>query len=323
MKQDIALSINPLYRCNFRCSFCYLTPEQLADKAVLDLNVLSSRLNELQRHRRISHIDLYGGEITLLDDVYTDEMFTIIRKFYQGPVNIVTNLSRIGTACLRDDVILSVSWDDHLRQDHHKVLSNIISMDREVHLLMLASPKMLQWSEEKLDEVITVLNSVSNITSVEIKPYSTNQANNHKTSNREFEQFIVRWLMRKDSFLFSFTNERNILRSLAGTANSWSDDHLYITPEGKFAVLEFDENFQEYFLSLGDFESYLNWCELEKHRIHHNARCSKCDYLGSCLSEHLRNQFDPADSCDGFKGLLEWYKSNLTLERGELYGSSR
>ncbi|MFP5386787.1 MAG: hypothetical protein ACLGHN_11950 [Bacteriovoracia bacterium] len=323
MNQDIVLSINPLYRCNFRCSFCYLTPEQLADKAVLDLDVLSSRLSELLKYRRISHVDLYGGEITLLDDAYSDKMFAVIKKFYQGPVNLVTNLSRVGKVCLRDDVILSVSWDDELRQDHHRVLSNIISLDREVHLLMLASPKMLQWSDEKLDEVISLLNSLSNITSVEIKPYSSNQSNSYNTSNRAFEEFIIRWLMRKDRFVFSFTNERNILNSLAGTANSWSDDHLYITPEGKFAVLEFDEKFHEYFLSLEKFEDYLNWCGLEKTRIRHNLRCSSCDYLGTCLSEHLKNQLDPSDSCDGFKGLLEWYKSNMAWERGELHGSSR
>ena len=309
--KDIALSINPLYRCNFRCSFCYLTPDQLADKTVLDINDFYSRLNELQEYRNIGHIDLYGGEITLLTDSYVDELFHVIKQFYQGPVNLVTNLSRIGSVCLRDDVILSVSWDDNLRQDHQKVLSNILAMDRDVHILMLASPSMLQWSEEKLDEVINIFNSIRNITSVEVKPYSTNQANSFKASNREFEQFIVRWLMRKDSFAFTFTNERNILRSLSGTANSWSDDHLYITPEGKFAVLEFDEKYNEYFLPLENFEAYLKWCESEKRKIQKNERCSECDYLGVCLSEHLRNQLNPADSCDGFKGLLDWYKAKF------------
>lgn len=312
MKKDIVLSINPLYRCNFRCSFCYLTPNQLADKAILNLGDLSARLNELNRYRDICHIDLYGGEITLLPDAYVEELFGIIKKFYQGPVNLVTNLSRIASVCLREDVILSVSWDENLRQDHQKVLSNIMSMDREVHILMLASPDMIGWSDEKLDEVINIFNSLRNVTSVEVKPYSTNQANSLKSSNRDFEKFIIRWLKRKDSFSFSFTNERNILRSLSGMANSWSDDHLYITPEGKFAVLEFDEKFNEFFLPLDNFEGYLKWCELEKQKIQKNARCSKCDYLGKCLSEHLRNQLDQTDSCDGFKGLLDFYKEEFS-----------
>ena len=31
------LSINPTYYCNFRCDFCYLTPEQLGDRQKIDL----------------------------------------------------------------------------------------------------------------------------------------------------------------------------------------------------------------------------------------------------------------------------------------------
>jgi MoaA/NifB/PqqE/SkfB family radical SAM enzyme len=313
MKPDIALSINPLYRCNFRCNFCYLTPEQLAEKNTLDLDLLNSQLTTISQYRNISHVDLYGGEITLLDANYIKEFFQILRSAYQGPVNLVTNLSRVTEVCHRSDISLSVSWDADLRQDHHKVLTNIISLNRDIHLLMLASPGMLKWSDEKIEEVIGTLNAITNVTSVEIKPYSSNQSNSHETRYKDFEDFIIKWLKRKKTFNFLFTNEKLIQSTLSGNRNAWSDDHLYITPEGKLAVLEFDSNYNEYFLPLNDFSEYLAWCDQEKMKIRKNIKCTKCEYLGSCLSEHLKNHFQENDSCDGFKGLLDWYKNSHSI----------
>ena len=66
MKPKINLSINPSYFCNFRCPWCYLKPEQLGDQKCIDHFKLSELLNEVQTHRDIEHIDLYGGEIGIL-----------------------------------------------------------------------------------------------------------------------------------------------------------------------------------------------------------------------------------------------------------------
>ena len=84
------LSINPTYYCNFRCDFCYLTPEQLGDRQQINLAVLDQRLSEIPK---INHIDLYGGEIGLLKPDYFYAMKDIIRKYYDDEININTNLS--------------------------------------------------------------------------------------------------------------------------------------------------------------------------------------------------------------------------------------
>ena len=84
-----------------------------------------------------------------------------------------------------------------------------------------------------------------------------------------------------------------------------------MTPTGKFATLEFDEKDNEYFLEFDRFEEYLKWTEIEKDRVTHNSYCSKCDYLGSCLSEHLRDVKTLTDSCNGFKHLLDWYNERI------------
>ena len=81
------LSINPTYYCNFRCDFCYLTPEQLGDRQQINLAVLDQRLSEIPK---INHIDLYGGEIGLLKPDYFYAMKDIIRKYYDDEININT-----------------------------------------------------------------------------------------------------------------------------------------------------------------------------------------------------------------------------------------
>ncbi len=56
------ISINPWYYCNFDCDFCYLTKDQLNDKTLLPLDILSKRLAEITTHSKIDMVDLYGGE---------------------------------------------------------------------------------------------------------------------------------------------------------------------------------------------------------------------------------------------------------------------
>lgn len=312
MKNELVLSVNPLYRCNFRCSFCYLTKEQLASTEVLDLKVLRHQLGHITQQNSIKHIDLYGGEVTLLDDNYIAELLSVFSEYYSGKINVVTNLSQLKPWLSRPEVDLSVSWDGDLRQDHRLVFSNILSTNKPVHVLLLASPAMMAWSEAKLAETIDMLNLASNIVSVEVKPYSANQANQQRFKNRDFERFIMRWLTIDRDFNFEFVNEKNIQSVLQHRKNAWSDDHLYITPQGELAVLEFDDQHREYFKSLSSIADYAAWCGDEKRRITSNPRCSGCRFLGACLSEHLKNETVSDDSCDGFKGLIEWYEGRQT-----------
>ena len=54
------VSVNPTYFCNFRCDFCYLTPEELGNQKQISLNKLDELLSQVQNFEQI---DLYGGEI--------------------------------------------------------------------------------------------------------------------------------------------------------------------------------------------------------------------------------------------------------------------
>jgi len=151
-----------------------------------------------------------------------------------------------------------------------------------------------------------MMNMCSAVDSVEIKPYSINQANAHKVTHRDFEQFIQKWIESSIEKKFQFINEDKIQRSLSKEYNAFSDDHIYITPNGKFGVLEFDKDDREFFLELDSWEEYIEWTKKEKQQI--SSICKQCKYFGHCLTEHYRYVKDLDNSCNGYKGLLEYYE---------------
>jgi hypothetical protein len=152
-------------------------------------------------------------------------------------------------------------------------------------------------------------NGVSHLKSVEVKPYSANQANDQGVSHSEYENFILGLLQHKSLKKgdWEFVNEKKIISSLNNEYNAYSDDHLYITPNGKFAVLEFDKDNREYFLELDSFADYEVWCQKEKEQTI-SPICKNCEYLGRCLTEHYQYVSDLKNGCNGYRYLLDTYQ---------------
>lgn len=292
------ISINPLYTCNFRCDFCYLTPEQLADRNRITPEKLDELLSKVPN---IDYIDFYGGEIGLLKPEAYYEYKDVIRKYYDGEINIITNLSLIQPYFFDDDVYLSVSYDFDAREKHEQVYMNMLQSQVPIAVLILASEKVINMD---VDNMIQMLNLCNAVESVEIKPYSTNQANAHNVTHKDFENFVIKWLESPVSKNFDFINEGKIADALDGNYNAFSDDHVYITPNGKFGVLEFDKEDKEYFLELDSYNDYLKWAEKEKLGL--SDICKQCKYMGNCLTEHYRYVKDLTNSCNGYKGLLDY-----------------
>ena len=305
------VSVNPTYYCNFRCNFCYLTNDQLSDKLTTSISIIRNCLNEISAYTKITHIDLYGGEIALLSSDYLTLLLKLLQD-YHNPINIITNFSAPVKQLFDSEVNLTVSYDFDCREKHELVFNNMLMSMRPLSVLVLASKGIL---EKNVDDMIAELNLCSAIQSVEIKPYSPSQANDHKISYKEHEEFIIKWIMSPVKKNFEFINEKLIKASLTRNGpyyrSAFSDSHVYLTPKGKFGTLEFDDNDNEYFLEFNKFEEYLKWTEIEKERVNKNPYCSRCNYLGSCLSEHLRDVKDLTYSCNGFKHLLDWYNERF------------
>lgn len=302
----LTLSINPWYYCNFACEFCYLTKEQLADTKLLSLDLLNEKLAEISARDEIEMVDLYGGELGLLPKDYWNDLIDLLHAYNIFDINLITNLSMVNEITIDDRVYVSVSYDFDAREDHERVWRNMALLERPFSILMLASPELIK---KDTNEMISMLNSLNNLVSVEIKPYSSNQANQLDVNYTQFEEFVKTWVINTDK-KFSLTNESLLQSVIDKQRNSFSDDHVYITPSGKYGVLEFDLNDNEFFLEYETLEEYFEWCNKEKKRVAKNKFCSGCDHFGHCLSEHLRDVKSLDNSCNGFKHLIDWYGIN-------------
>ena len=305
-KPKITLSVNPVYYCNFSCSFCYLTPEQLRDKQLLDLGRFRELLEQVVESYEVTHVDIYGGEVLLLPHEYLMELKAILHDYSIDDIVLISNLSLVNEAALDEDFELGISYDFTAREKSELVFNNILSLPRWFNVLTLASRKFLD--EVTPDEFVQTMNMLTRVNSVEIKPYSENQANQDRVSYKEFEEFVWAVTTHPDR-RFYFENEALMIKSVEGTRNAYSDDHLYITPYGQFAVLDFDLNDREYFQTLSSVEEYRAWCDKEKKRVEANQFCSACEFKGRCLSEHLREVKSLENSCNGFHGLLTRWKN--------------
>lgn len=300
------ISLNPTYLCNFRCDFCYLTEEQLADKNKINLSKLDERLSEVSKVEPISYVDLYGGEISVLGDDYFYALKDTIRKYYQGEINIVTNYRTVKSYMHERDISLSVSYDFEAREQSDIVFANMLCSPVPISVLILASPRVINMN---VKDMVQQLSMLSNIRSVEIKPYSTNQANAHNVTHKDYEEFVMKWL--ELDLPFEFENRHRIQESLEGKYDAFSNDHVYINPNGNFAVLEFDKDDNEYFLELNTFNEYIKWAKNEPIKNVSDI-CRNCKWYGKCLTEHYRYVRDLTNGCNGYKGLLEWQENQYS-----------
>jgi sulfatase maturation enzyme AslB (radical SAM superfamily) len=291
------VSINPSYFCNFRCSFCYLTKEQLGDQKRIDPEKLDKLLSQIPEP--LEHVDLYGGEIGALKKQYYYEIKDVIKRHYSGIININTNFSMLDERFFEDDISLSVSYDFDAREKSDLVFQNMLMSKKPIAVLILASKDIIN---KNVDEMIQQLNMCSAVVSVEIKPYSINQANADHVTHKQYEEFVLKFHYSPIEKKFNFVNLDTIYAALDKEYSSWSDDHVYITPNGKFAVLEFDNNDREFFLELPSYHAFETWAWSEKRKI--SSICHNCAYKGHCLTEHYRFVRSLKDSCNGYINLL-------------------
>lgn len=303
--KKITISLNPTFLCNFRCDFCYLSKEQLADPKIIDSDVLFSKLAHISSRREIAHVDIYGGEISAMPDHKALEIFSIVKMYFSGKLNLITNFSSVPDYYYRDDMEISVSWDYFARARYEEVYKNMQNFKKPLHILMLASDKLLETNSDTIQEIIRKLNDIPMLVSLEIKPYSQSNFNNRKNDFLGYENWLQKWIDFRKEMKFRFINIDRIIESHKKEYSSWSNDHLYLQPDGNLSVLDFTGEGKEYFLNVDSIDEYETWCENENHTFRSDIICGGCKYLGHCLSEHLQKVHDVDSSCSGFYNLLE------------------
>ena len=86
------ISINPTYFCNFKCDFCYLTPDQLRDQKKIEPKQLDKLLSNIPEP--IDHIDLYGGEIGALRREYYNEIKCIEQYLHRNSIEYPNKITK-------------------------------------------------------------------------------------------------------------------------------------------------------------------------------------------------------------------------------------
>lgn len=310
MNNEITISLNPTYLCNLRCEFCYLSKEQLGNTEIISPERLFNLLSDISTHRNITKVDVYGGEVAMIPDDKMVNLLNTAKLFFSGQFNIISNFTKVPDYFYREDVMISVSWDYFVRNKNEQVYQNMLEFKRPIHILMLASEPLLKLDQNEVSVIIKLLNAIPMLKTFEIKPYSRSLYNAQKNDFEAFERWVQYWINLRHEMGFQFVNIDKIVEAHESLSSSWSDDHLYIKPNGSLAVLDFDQDGKEYFGELRNFEAYEAWCQNEKQKFKQDKICGQCKYLGHCLSEHLQIVDPVNNSCSGFFNLLE---NNLEL----------
>lgn len=307
------LSFNPSYLCNSRCSFCYLSDEQLSSDEKTDLG----RFIEVIDTLNVDGVELYGGEVTLLPEGYVREIIHICKE-KEISLSVVTNLIKV-PEWLTDQTLdfeLTVSYDHTVRRNNQTTLTNLLLLDRDFSLNVLVTKELIASSFEDFK---VVLSAMGRLQSIDFKPYSKSKHRAEKNDFEAYVKYLIRWL-ESDTDI-NIKNIETIYNSIHGRRNSFSDDHVYLRPNGALSVLDFDENGDEYFLDIDSCEDYEKWTEDEKKRVAIN--CAGCRFIGSCLTEHYRrdDRFDNG-TCSGFRNLLDYVVNLEPTRKLQLYGKS-
>lgn len=289
--------------CNHNCNFCYLYNNH--NKNVLDLDILSEKLQIISKNFNIEKFNLYGGEITLLETDYLKKLNEIIIKY--GCKNYVTsNFYNIEKLKLFDNAIISTSLNKE-RPDYNyirKILKNGINL-QDITVLSMVTPSIINKS---IDEVLSSYNNLNIGWLSFIKYYpSINTGDVFNISQEKYEDFLIKALEyytnNRKMFDYRLCLESGLKLCIKKRYPIATNDQcIRISPEGKFGAIYYDEKNLEYFKWYDNIDDYISDCNKEK--LDYIKKCGTCRYYGNCWTEHLTNL-----KCDGCKNLLR------TMER--------
>ena len=301
-KSKLALSINPLYRCNSNCPFCYLG--SLKDNVnVLDLNYLMDTLNNISFRYCIESIDIYGGEVSLLSEFYFDILVKLC-KTYSKNVSITTNFIDFNKPIINNFDTIGVSLDfNNFRSNQEKVYNNIKAAIQSGKVINVLSLDISCQSNE--DEIIDTLNNLK-IQSWKIIPYSKSKENKLKFKGYQyFENTVKKFLSLNNKMKFSFINKLELDGII--NENYYETYHFYITPNNKVALLEFNDDNEEYFHEFDTLDELYDG--LKNEQFQKDEYCKNCSIKNKCLAEHFNYKYK-GESCSGYKNLIIDYEKD-------------
>lgn len=293
--KNISISINPTYKCNFNCDFCYL--KDLDKSNLLNLNTLKKQLKELSIKYIIANIDIYGGQIFLLQDEYLKQLFNICFKYVQN-IYLVTNMSIKKDWIFRHkNIIISTSWDYIYRQQNQLILNNIkhyiTTYNKDISII-LTHPNLYSYKKQ----IVNILNSTfKQDINISLKPYYKTNNTDYNINFQNYQKFFL--------YLYSNLNKNfNILIEI----NENLIEHIFISPNNQIQTISYNSNNQEYFANIMTQQNSIN--------------CICCTKYNNCLKQHkfLKTDYDCCGQYKLLNKLQQLNKSHFSWQnRRKLY----
>lgn len=293
MEKCLAISINPTYKCNLNCDFCYLN--KLHSDKLMNLNKLDKQLRQLSNDFELKYIDLYGGEITILDEFYVKELICICEK-YTNNISLVSNFVELPEWIYDIKYRIGSSWDYKYRDKGEKILENIDYYYKKTNKkvsVLLCSPKLYDCKEE----ILNILNRDS-IESFALIPCMKTKYNNIEYNFKKYEDSVKYFINHPIKPYFE--NEMRLKK------NREIYKHIFINPSNEIVNIKYDENGNEYFQAIDNIELEIPY------------KCSICDNFDKCQNEHMENYLEDGYDCIGFYKLINWYNKRQKHESGTI-----
>lgn len=286
---ELAISINPTYKCNLNCNFCYL--KELHNDCLMNLNILNEQLKYISQFHKIKYIDLFGGEITLLDEQYIFKLIQIC-EYYTKNISLMSNFIKLPKWIYKLNYPIGTSWDYKFRQGNEIILNNIdnfyLKTNKKIPIL-LCSPQIYNYK----DEVLKSLDRDS-IESFSLIPCMKTKFNNIQYNWKAYEETIKYFISHKikPKFIneYKLKEKREIYK------------HIFINPNNEFVDVAYDENGCEYFKKI----------DINNLKLEIPQKCLTCKYFDKCQNEHIENYLEDDYDCIGFYKLINWYNERRT-----------
>ena len=282
--------VMPTYACNQSCAYCYLSNEDRSGR--LSLDALGRALADIGKEYDIERINVYGGEISLLESSYLAALFRTCKGV--AHVSAITNYARPEITTEFPDVSWTVSVNDE-RPNNDTVIQKLLVREREdISLSQVVTPSVLRKGAARVLAEDSLLGS-----SVEFLRYSPNRQNAiWPLGNTDFENFMIDVMKLDGKYPIRIQNMNDIRACIDGTYNVYADSNIFLNPHGELQQVAFDET-GEYFVSLNSVEGVREIVAREKEMF----RCD-CPYTDHCYAEHLQES-RKGDECCGCRRLLD------------------
>ena len=300
LKTNIHLSIMPTYKCNYHCKYCYLG-DMTKDNTILDLNIVSNKIQEIDKRYNIDNVCIYGGEVSLLDKKYLLDLTKILNKYN---ISLVTNLSNdwVVDFCLINDIRLCVSLNEE-RPFYNETLTKLRKLKhiKNISLSIVILPSLI--TDEQIEKAFDIYEELG--FEVLFIPYHPSITSKEVVDIKShiFEESLMKFLKENNKRNNPITISNEIILKDVNYEPT-SNKFLFINPNGDYSSVKYDDKGIESFITFNSLDEYDEFCNNEK-TLYYN-KCHDCKFYGKCKAEHLIfNGYEK--SCSGLYHCLDQY----------------